>query len=240
MRILKILLLLVALLGAPTELIKAQTPQIKTANEVLQQAIMAMGGKAVLANVKTLYTEMSTEMDGRKVLWVTKEMEPNKGAFQIVYNGRIVFENWFDGKDGYELVRGEKKKADPEEFKAKQYKKHIMNELDFIDLSLWTLELLKEEPKVNGEDCYMIKATSAGNEVRHLYYSKKSYLMLREDNISNTEKGKFTSTYFSEFKKFGELLYYTQSIFGDADKTQEVKIVNLWINEKVTPKDFNK
>ena len=53
------------------------------------------------------------------------------------------------------IVNGEKRKADPEEFKAKKYKKNIFNELDFIDSSLWTLELIGEE-KVNDENLFSI------------------------------------------------------------------------------------
>jgi hypothetical protein len=78
-------------------------------------------------------TPTAAGMEARQVHWITKEMPPNKGAFQIVYNGRIVFQNWYDGNTGYEIVNGEKRKADPEEFKDKKYKKNIFNELDFID-----------------------------------------------------------------------------------------------------------
>ena len=218
----------------------AQAPnEIKTAQDVIERSITAMGGKEYLSNIKTLYSEMSTEMDGRKVLWITKEMAPNKGAFQIVYNDRIVFENWYDGETGYEIVRGEKKKSDPEEFKSKKYRKHIFNDLDFIDPSLWTLELLGEE-KVNKENCYKIRATSAGGEIKHLFFSKTSSLMIREDSISNTEKDRFTTVQFSDFKKFGDLLYYGTIKFGEGKEVKIGKVVTVKANEGVTDKDFNK
>ena len=215
-----------------------QTPlEVKTANDVVENAIAALGGKTYLSGIKTLYTEISTEMEGRPVSWITKEMLPNKGAFQIVYNKRIVFQNWYDGKTGYEIVNGEKKKADPEEFKAKKYKKNIFNELDFLDPSLWKLELLGEE-NVNGESCYKIKATLVNGEVRVIYFSKTSFYMLREDKISNAEKDSFSTTYFSEYKKFGELSFYTVMKFGDSEKLQVGKIVNLLVNENISDNDF--
>jgi len=43
----------------------------------------------------------------------------------------------------YEIVNGEKAKADPEEFKDKKYKKNIFNELDCLATSLWKLRLQK-------------------------------------------------------------------------------------------------
>ncbi|MBK9382101.1 MAG: hypothetical protein IPN39_12335 [Chitinophagaceae bacterium] len=145
--------------------------------------------------------------------------------------------NWYDGKTGYEIVNGEKRKSDPEEFKAKKYKKNIFNELDFIDASLWTLELVGEE-KVNDENCYKIKATLINGEVRNLFFSKSSFYMLREDKISNSEKDSFSSTYFSDYQKFGGLTFYTFMKFGDGDKPQVGKIVNLLVNEKISEKDF--
>jgi hypothetical protein len=211
--------------------------EISNAKEVLENAITALGGKDYLLSIKTLYTDISTEMDGRQVNWITKEMLPNKGSFQIVYNDRIVFQNWYDGQTGYERVNGEKRKADPEEFKAKKYKKNIFNELDFIDPSLWTLELIGEE-RVNDESCYKIKASLINGEVRNLFFSKRSFFMLREDKISNSEKDSFSSTFFSDYRKFGGLTFYTVMKFGSGEKTQAGKIVNLLVNEKITEKDF--
>jgi hypothetical protein len=211
--------------------------EVKNANDVVENAISALGGKEYLLSIKTLYTDISTEMEGRQVNWVTKEMLPNKGSFQIVYDGRIVFRNWYDGNTGYEIVNGEKAKANPEEFKDKKYKKNIFNELDYLDTSLWKLELVEEE-KVNDEDCYKVKASLVNGEVRNLYFSKRTFYMLREDKV-NAEKGSFTSTSFSDYKKFGGLTYYSVMKFGNGEKTQIGKIVNILLNEKIDESDFN-
>ena len=211
--------------------------EVKNANDVLNNAIAALGGKEYLLSVKTLYTDISTEMEGRKVHWITKEMLPNKGAFQIVYNDRIVFQNWYDGKTGYEIVNGDKKKADQNEFKDKMFKKNIFNELDYIDNTLWKIELIGDE-KVGDENCYKIKATLINGELRNLYFSKKTFYMLREDKVSNAEKDSFSTTLFSDYQKFGGLTFYTVMKFGEGDKTQVGKIVNLLVNEKISEKDF--
>lgn len=211
--------------------------EVKTANDILENAVTALGGRDFLLSIKTLYTDMSTEMEGRQVHWITKEMLPNKGAFQIVYQDRIVYQNWYDGKTGYEMVNGEKRKADPEEFKDKEFKKNIFNELDYLDSSLWKLELMGEE-KVNKEACYKIKATAVNGEIRHLYYSKHSFYMLREDKIANAEKDSFSSVIFSDYKNYNGLIYFTVLKFSAGKKTQVGKIVSLLMNEKITEEDF--
>lgn len=74
---------------------------------VISKSIEAMGGEPLLRSIKTLKTEMTTQMEGNPVTWVTKEMLPNKGAFQIIYDKRVVYEDWFNGQKGFETVNGE-------------------------------------------------------------------------------------------------------------------------------------
>ena len=212
--------------------------EIRNANDVINNAIIAMGGKDYLLSIKTLYTDMTTEMEGRQVHWITKEMLPNKGSFQIVYNNRIVFQNWYDGENGYELVNGEKAKADASEFKDKKFKRNIFDELDYLDTTLWKLELTSVE-KVNNEDCYKIKATLVNGMVKILYISKATFYTLREDKVSNSEKDSFNTTWFSDYQKFGQLTFYTVLRFGDGDKSQTAKIITLLPNEKITNSNFN-
>ena len=223
-------------LGLISNSISAQK-QVLGANDVLENAIAALGGKEYLLSIKTLYADIITEMDGKEVHWITKEMLPNKGAFQIVYNDRIVFQNWYDGTTGYEMVDGEKTKADPKEFEDKKYRKNIFNELDYIDPSLWTLDLIGEE-KVNNENCYKIKATLVNGDIENLYFSKTSFFMLRRDKISNSEEGRVSSTYYSDFQKFGKLIFYTIMKFGNGKDAQIGKIVTLLVNEKISNEDF--
>ena len=208
-----------------------------SARDVIHKTIEAMGGKEVLLSVKTLYTDMSTEMEGRQVDWITKEMLPNIGSFEIVYNNRVVYKDWYDGTTGYELSDGKKVKADPDEFKDKKFKKNIFDELDYLDSTLWKLELLDDE-KVNGEDCYKIRATLANGLVKLLYFSKTTYYQLREDKVSNKEKDSFSTSYFSDYKKFGDLYFATSMTFGEGDHQQTAKTVKILINQDISENDF--
>ena len=51
-------------------------------------------------------------------------------------------------------------------------------------------------------------------------------------------KDSFSTTLFSEFRKFGNLTYYTVMRFGEADNYQTGKIVSLMINENISEDDF--
>jgi hypothetical protein len=216
----------------------AQTLDNKlSARDVINNSISALGGKEYLLSIKTLYTDFSTEMDGRKVHWITKEMMPNKGSFQIVYNDRTVYRDWFDGEKGFEISKGQKVDADPDEFKDKKFKRNIFDEIDYLDTTLWKLELLNDQ-KVNEEDCYRIKATLANGLVKIIYISKTSFYTLREDKVANPEKDSFSTTTFSDYKKFGKLTFYSTMKFGDPNNPQIAKIIELLPNDKITDNDF--
>lgn len=223
---------------AITQNLKAQAKiDSLTGLKIINKSIDAMGGIEYLKSIKTLYTDTKTEMEGRKVHWIVKEMLPNKGSFEIVYNNRVVYSSWFDGKKGYNISNGNKKKADKEEFKDKLFKKNIFNELDYLDSTLWKLEYIGEE-KIENDTCYKIKGTLTSGLVTLLYFNKLSFHMVRSDKISVAEKNRFTTFYYSNFKQFDKLVYYTEMKFGEEGRYQCGVIENLLINQDISEKDF--
>ncbi|MGM5629760.1 hypothetical protein O2K51_02570 [Apibacter raozihei] len=237
MKIIKKLLLCCLSLIISISLVNAQENNNITAQEIVTKSIDAMGGEKYLKSIKTLYTDMSTEMEGRKVNWIVREMIPNKGSFEIKYEGRIVYKNFYDGKNGYEFVRGEKVKADPAKFKDKPYKENIFNELDYLNSDSWKLELIGDG-NVDSRSCYKIKASLINGLVKILYFDKETFLTLRSDKIKNAEKDSFTTTIFSDFKKFDDLIHYSKIKVGDSIDFQTITVDEIIINKNILNKDF--
>lgn len=204
---------------------------------IVKNCIEARGGEAFLRSITTLYSDIKTEMEGREVNYITKEMLPNKGSFKIVYKGRTVFQNWFDGKKAFETVNGEVKKADPAEFKDKFDRKNIFNELDWIMPELWTLEFLGEE-KVDAKGCYKIRATRKSGLVELLYFDKESKLLLRDDKVEDVNKNSFSTTLHLGYKKYSGLTFASEMKIGDKDSLQTLTVVELKINSDVSEADF--
>lgn len=205
--------------------------------QIIEKSITAQGGKDLLKNIKTLYSKSETVMDGRNVNWVTKEMAPNKGSFEIVYQGRVVYQSFYDGKTGYDVVNGQKTIADQDEFKDKVYRKHIMNSLNYIDPTLYQLEYIGEE-KAGNKDCDKIKATLVNGKVTYLYYDKASRLLVKSEVVKDPEKNSYSTVLYDDFKKVGDLIYETKQTFVSEDGNQESKIIELYYNKKISEKDF--
>src|ERR1700691_3316358 len=95
-----------------------------SARQVIEKSIEAQGGRPTLENIRTVYSEFQTTMDGHDVHYVIKEMLPNKGSFEIVYQGRTVYKSLFDGEHGFEVNQGKKTAAPPDDNKDKLYKRN--------------------------------------------------------------------------------------------------------------------
>ncbi|RXM38647.1 hypothetical protein BOQ62_16405 [Chryseobacterium sp. CH21] len=225
---------IVSMIATSNQLL-SQISSEKNALQIIEKAIQARGGKELLSSIKTLYSRSETVMDGRNVNWITKEMVPNKGSFEIEYQGRIVYRSWFDGKTGYELVNGERKLADPAEFKDKADRKYIINELAYIDPKLYKIELIEENPD---KLYYKIKETYVTGKVSYLYYDIKSFFLSKEETVENGEKNTFSTVLQSDYKKFGDLWNATKSTFVSEDGNQEATLVELYYNKNIEDKYF--
>lgn len=235
MKIFKNFILATILIGCSGSL-NAQNNPYLNATDIINRAVEAKGGEEYLQSIKTLYTDAKIEMQGRKVDWIVREMRPNLGSLEVIYKGRSIYKSWFDGKNGYEIVNREKK-ADDNDFKDKKFKKNIFDELDYLDSSLWKLELIGEE-KVGSELCYKIKATLVNGLIENLYYDKKTFYLLKSENIGDPETHRVTTTINSKFKKFDKLTYPTEIKLGTGNQFQIAKIVDLEINKLVSDQDF--
>lgn len=217
--------------------LRAQETVKPDALSIIKNSIEARGGESLLRSIKMLYTNSKTEMEGREVNYITKEMLPNKGTFTILYKGRVVFQNWFDGKKAFEIVNGEVKKADLAEFKDKFDRKNIFNELDWINPELYTLELLSDE-KVGTVDCYKIKLTRTSGLVELLYFDKVYKFLLRSDKVKDANKNSFATTLYFNYQKILGLTYATEMKIGDKENMQTLTVVDLKINADISESDF--
>lgn len=212
-----------------------QGTNLYNAQTVLAKSIEAQGGKEFLQSIQSMYTNSSTVANGIPVNWVVKEMEPNKSAVQMVNNHRIIYQSWFDGKNGYEIVNGKKRKHLPAELQDNHIRKNLIHELDYLDTSLWKLQLVGEEIVLN-QPCYWVHARSSNGLARNLYYSKSSFLLLRQDKLISKE---ITYSYFYlSYASQGGLTFSNKIKLLKNGIFQDITVLEKRINEGVGETDF--
>ena len=232
----KIAFIILFTIGLTTNIGAQNDSQLK-AKAIIEKSIVAMGGLDFLKSINTLYSDSKTVMEGHDVDWITKEMLPNKGTFEIVFQGRTVYKSWYDGKTGYEMSNGEKKIADQDQYQDKQYRKSIFNEIDYLDSSLYQIEYIGEE-EVVGKLCDKIKTVLVNGKTSFVYYDKNTSYLIKSETIANADKNTFTTTLYDDYKTFKGLTYFTKMTFATEKGNQVATIVDLYYNKKISDKDF--
>jgi hypothetical protein len=209
-----------------------------SARQILEKSIEAQGGRLALENIRTVYTEFQTTMDGHDVHYVIKEMLPNKGSFEIVYQGRTVYKSFFDGQHGFEVDQGKKTAAPPDDNKDKMYKKNIFNELDYLDTALYTIKLLPDGT-VGQTPAYVVSTTLKNGREQRIYYSKATFLQLKSETIKLAENERSDATLITKQDKYQNIVYPTvQRMFVGTDHEQTLTLLSIYFNEKVNDADF--
>lgn len=209
-----------------------------TARQIIEKNIEAQGGRSVLGSIQTVYTEFKTTMEGHQVHIIIKEMLPNKGSFEIVYQGRTVYKSFFDGKQGYDIKNGQKTAAAPDDYKDKLYKKNIFNELDYLDTALYTIGPLPEA-MVGGEPAYVVKTTLKNGAEFVLYYSKKTFLELKSERGKAAENERSNETIIAKQDRYENIMYPSvQRMFAGTGHEQTLTLLNIYLNKMVSDADF--
>jgi len=206
--------------------------------QVIEKNIQAQGGHPTLEAIHTVYTEFQTVMEGHDVHYVIKEMLPNKGSFEIVYQGRTVYKSFFDGQQGFEVNQGKKVAAPAEDNKDKMYKKNIFNELDYLDTALYSIRRLPDAT-VGEEPAYVINTTLKNGREKRIYYSRNTFLELKSETTRLEENGSSDVTIISKQEKHQDIMYPAiQRMFVKTDHEQTLTLLNIYFNEKVSDADF--
>ncbi|RZM30341.1 MAG: hypothetical protein EOO88_01240 [Pedobacter sp.] len=213
-----------------------KTPDLKS---VLNGVLEARGGSGYLRSINTFYAEMLNENRGRFTTWITKEMVPNRGAVTILDKDSILYDSWFNGKEAFEIVDGKKREREPGYSAQKRPRKNIFTELDYLDSTLWSMELLPDEI-VDGNPCFQVKGTFITRESRLLYIDKGTFRIIKQEDLNLTNGQVELTSYFSDFKKFGDFIFYSTVYFVSEQSISSVKVVRVLINEAVSKTDFEK
>lgn len=209
-----------------------------TATTVVNNYIKAIGGKANLENIKTMFTNANVTIEGMpfKPTAVIKAMAPNKSSMEMNIEGMgTVMKQKFNGTAGYAEQQGRKIPMSETEVALKQAEKGLFPELHF-DAATSTLESIAT---IDGTDVYKVKATT-GDNVTYKYYSvETSYLVRTETSVKAGEQTITTTIDLSDYKAVnGVFVPYTQKI-TTGPQVILLSTVDTKFNEGVSDADFN-
>lgn len=212
-------------------------PDGVTAQSVIDAYITAIGGRANLEKVNSVWTTANVTIEGApfKPVATLKQMTPNKEYMDMSIEGMgTIMKQAFNGESGYMEQQGQKRPM-PADMVAKQKNNHIFPELTYNTAKL-TLESLTT---INGKDVYKVKVEKDG-ESSYRYYNAENNLLVRTEKTDNA--GGQDITTIMDFDKYSpvngaQFPYYFMQKTGP--QTIIFNVSNVKVNEGVTAEDFN-
>ena len=217
--------------GNPSEKPKMTLPipEGVTASSVIDSYFNAIGGADKIAAIKTLAMTYNATIQGTPIVLTTKVAAPNKTTNTISVMGQTMQKQAFNGENGYNEIRGQKK-----EFDEKEINKSKSNTAPFSEMAYKNGLLDRIEP-VDGKNAYVIKSGTT-----EIYYDVATGLKLQSVEVVKTPDGKETKvpTIFSDYKEVSGVLFAHKRDQVTPRFTLNFVLQDVKINEGVEDKDF--
>jgi hypothetical protein len=212
-----------------------------SAQQILENYIKVIGGKAALENVKSIASTGNMEAMGQKLPLVSKKMAPNKELFQISMAGNPVMKSVYDGTAGYQMQMGQKQDMSAEDLNDKKSVKGLFEQLYYSGAE-YKLQV-KGLEKVGTADAYVLLITLPSGKTRTEYYDTKTGFLVKASETTKENGAEISQTMeFSDYRKTGDILVPYSIVLNVTSPmgSQELvmKIDETKLNEGVTDADF--
>jgi hypothetical protein len=190
--------------GNPVEAPQAVSEDLKV-EDVIENYIDAIGGKAALDKVKTIETNLTLSMMGQSLDATILQKAPNKSKLTISMLGQVFQEQIFDGTNGAVVQQGQTMKMEGKDLQGLAEQSMMFPELAYTtndyELTLSGIE------KVEGTDAYKVVVIApSGNKVTE-YYDINSGLKIRSIGVLESPQGNITQTTdYSDYKAAGGVM----------------------------------
>ncbi|GGG12789.1 hypothetical protein GCM10011344_11850 [Dokdonia pacifica] len=200
--------------------------------KVMERYIEAIGGKATLSNVNSVFIKAEASIQGQTLNLELKRTTKNQFVQDIMMAGNSMSKQVIDGNKGYVVARGQRKDLSDDELKKAQASSSPFPEVNWINGGA-TLEKIE---KVQGEDAYIIRVSKE----KTIAYSMKSGLKLQE--TTTTEAGGQTvqqTLSYSDYKDLNGIMFPFTLSQSFGPQSLDFKVTEIKVNEGISDQDFD-
>lgn len=195
---------LVLSLTAPTA-----TAAAPTVDSILQKAVAASGGRAVMEKVRTRVMKFTVQTSG---ITLTNGLEilakaPNKQWSRLNFGALGEVVDAFDGQVawGNSSFTGLRTKTGDEAAKARR-DATIHRELEMKNL--YPGLAFKGTQPLSGQDAYVLESKPTTSSLERFFYNTKSGLLVRQESVMQTPEGQVKAVVdLSNFKAVDQIQY---------------------------------
>lgn len=206
-----------------------EMPSDVDVNAVLNKYIDAIGGKATLDNVNSVFITAEAELQpGMMMNLEMKKTSKDQSAIEVFAMGQSMMKTVVDGEAGYKVQQGQRSEMTPDEVKKTKTESSPFPEVNYLNGGV-TLEKIED---VDGEKAYRVKIS----EEQTNFYSVASGLKIKVDKTSETGSA---STYFTEYQEVSGIKFPFKISQTMGPRKFDFVVKEIKVNEGVTDADFD-
>ncbi len=230
---------------------KTPLPEGLTAQQVINDYLLAITGKENLDDVKKVYKKLKgikSVMNGAisqggqefSMTFTTYQKAPNSFKMEINAMGMVVQKEVFNGSTGGSMnMQTGKQDLSAEEIAKKKITSALDKELRYKELG-YQLELMAIE-KVNDVPTYKVAITNPFNSVSYAYFDVDSKLKVSEMKIETSSSGESATViqYFSDYQSSKYLKYPNKVVVENNGQEIELNVSSVEYNPKFSSDEFS-
>ena len=230
---------------------KTPLPEGLTAQQVINDYLLAITGKENLDDVKKVYKKLKgikSVMNGAisqggqefSMTFTTYQKAPNSFKMEINAMGMVVQKEVFNGSTGGSMnMQTGKQDLSAEEIAKKKITSALYKELRYKELG-YQLELMSIE-KVNDVPTYKVAITNPFNSVSYAYFDVDTKLKVSEMKIETSSSGESATViqYFSDYQSSKYLKYPNKVVVENNGQEIELNVSSVEYNPKFSSDEFS-
>ncbi len=214
----------------------SSVPGNLSAIDIINKYVMAIGGRASLANVHDRITTMTGTVQGFDVTTKIFQKEPDLFK-QEVDAGGMTQEIIFNGQKGEMLTGGQQLKIEGNELEKLKNEAtlHLLLNLDSLGVKL----KLTGMEKVNGKDAYRVEMMFLSGTKWIQYYDPETGYKIKESKNITTPQGTFTQeVFYSDYRTIDGVKYPFSINQSIGPQQIEFQVDSIKINTGIPDKTF--
>lgn len=207
-------------------------PSDISGNQVIEDYLAAIGGKAKLGALKGLSTTSEMTLMGRPATMTVKQAAPNKLSTVMAMNGMNMMEQKLNGDKASMSQMGQKKMMDSKDpmFASILESAAIIPQMEYMKPG-YKLEV-KGSETIDGQPCYKIMISKPDGTTRTELYSVKTNLLVRSIDVKGEgEKSMTQITTYSNYKDVSGYMFPHKTVLeGVMPMALEAMVKEIVVN----------
>ncbi len=217
--------------GRPVEAVEVEMDESLTAEQVVEQYIIARGGRDAIQGINDMSQEMSITVMGQQATIKLFQKRPNLMLMETLMGGMSLSKQLFDGeKMIVSSPMGQQELTEGPMFEQSKMQATMFPELDMEEFGI-EVRLMGAE-NLDGQNVYRLEVTTPGGMTIYDYYSMETGLKVKTI-------GEEMSVTYSDYREIDGILFPFSTVQEAGGQVIDMQVTDITINAGISDEVFS-